>query len=126
MKILHIINGLNQGGAETELYRLVAASAGEAEHAVVSLTGEGVYGPQLRQLGIPVHTLKFPRGWLTLRGLHRLWQLIVTVRPDAIQTWLYHADLIGGLMGRLAGVRTVCWGIRNSTLAVRHPAGPRA
>ncbi len=117
MKILHVINGLNRGGAETVLYRLVAASGSEAEHVIVSLTGEGLYGPRLRQLGVAVHTLHFPRGWLTLRGLHRLWRLTLAVKPDVIQTWLYHSDLVGGLIGRLAGVRPVCWGIRNSNLS---------
>jgi len=117
VRILHVITGLDLGGAETVLYRLVTAQASEAEHVVVSLTGEGAYGARLRQQGIAVHALQFPRGWLTLRGLHRLWRLILALRPDAIQTWLYHADLIGGLAGRLAGVRAVCWGIRNSNLS---------
>jgi glycosyltransferase involved in cell wall biosynthesis len=117
MKVLHVINGLSQGGAEAVLYRLVGASAGEAEHVVISLTDEGVYGPLLRKAGVAVHTLQFPRGSLTLRGLHRLWRLIGAIRPDAIQTWLYHSNLVGGLIGRLAGVRAVCWSIHNSTLS---------
>ncbi len=115
MKILHIITGLGQGGAEAVLYRLVGASS-EAEHVVVSLRDEGVYGPLIRRLGVDVHTLDFPRGSLSLRGLHRLWRLILANKPDVIQTWLYHADLAGGL-ARLAGVRSVCWGIRSSHLS---------
>ena len=53
MKILHVINGLNRGGTETVLYRLVAASASEAEHVIVSLTGEGLYGPRLGSWASP-------------------------------------------------------------------------
>ncbi len=117
MKVLHVITGLNQGGAETVLYRLVAASCNEVKHVVVSLTDEGVYGPRLRDLGISVHAVGMPRGRITLRGLSRLWRLIGVAKPDAVQTWMYHADLIGGLMARLAGIRAVCWNIRNSNLS---------
>jgi glycosyltransferase involved in cell wall biosynthesis len=116
VKILHIITGLEQGGAEAVLCRLVTAMRAEAEHVVVSLTGLGVYGPRLALQGITVHAMEFPRGRLTVRGLRRLWRLIKDINPDAIQTWLYHADLVGGLTGRLAGVRAVYWNIRNSTL----------
>ncbi len=117
MKVLHIITGLERGGAEEMLYCLVTAMAADAEHVVISLTGEGVYGPRLTQNGVLVHTLQFPRGRLSLRGLHRLWRLIKNIEPDVIQTWLYQSDLVGGLIGRLAGVRVVCWGIHNSTLS---------
>jgi glycosyltransferase involved in cell wall biosynthesis len=117
MKILHVISGLELGGAEAVLYRLVTATTSQDEHVVISLTGEGVYGPRLREAGVAVHTLELPRGRLTLRGLCRLWRLIRTARPDVVQTWMYHADLIGGAVGRLAGVRAVYWSIRNSTLS---------
>ncbi len=116
MKVLHVITDLNQGGAETVLYRLVVASMGKTEHVVVSLTDEGVYGPLFRELGVAIHVLGFPRGRVRLMGLYRLRSLIAGNKPDVVQTWMYHADLIGGLIARLAGIRAVCWGIRNSCL----------
>jgi glycosyltransferase involved in cell wall biosynthesis len=117
MKILHIITGLERGGAEAVLFRLATATSAEAGHVVISLTGEGVYGPRLTERGIAVHALHFPRGRLTARGLLQLWRMIRSIKPDAIQTWLYHGDLVGGLAGRLAGIRAVYWNIRNSTLS---------
>jgi len=78
------------------------------------MTDEGIYGPRLRDLGITVRELNFPAGRVTLKGLYRLWRLIREGKPDAVQTWMYHADLAGGLIARLAGIRLVIWGIRNS------------
>jgi len=95
MRVLHIITGLNDGGAETVLYRLVTHDA-DNDHNVVSLTGEGKYGLLLQEKGIKVMALEMPRGRVTASGLLQLWRTVRTVRPDVVQTWMYHADLLGG------------------------------
>ena len=46
-----------------------------------------------------------PQGELTLKGLIRLYKLLKQKRPDVVQTWMYHADLIGGVIARLAGIK---------------------
>ncbi|MFC6920914.1 glycosyltransferase family 4 protein [Meiothermus taiwanensis] len=118
MRVLHIITGLSDGGAEAVLYRLITHDAQDI-HQVVSLTGEGKYGPLLRAAGVSVTTLNMPRGRVTFVGLKRLWQVVRQSRADVVQTWMYHADLLGGLVGRLAGVPVV-WGIHNTTLEPGH------
>lgn len=114
VKILHLITGLDDGGAEGVLFRLVTQDR-QHSHCVVSLTDLGKYGPLLHQQGIPVTALAMPRGRISLRGLIRLWQLLRDAQAALMQTWMYHADLLGGVVGQLAGLPVV-WGIRNSTL----------
>lgn len=114
LRVLHIITGLGQGGAESVLFRLATYPGADVEHVVVSLTDEGLYGERLRAAGVAVHALGMKRGRVSLGGFMALRSLIASSRPDAVQTWMYHADLIGGLAARLAGVRAIAWGIRNS------------
>jgi glycosyltransferase involved in cell wall biosynthesis len=117
VRVLHIITSLTDGGAEGVLYRLCTNSPGQL-HTIVSLTGEGKYGPLLREAGLTVYALNQRRGRLSLRALARLYRLIRSERPDVVQTWMYHSDLVGGLVARAAGNRNVCWNVRNSSLAV--------
>lgn len=114
MRIAHIITGLGQGGAEAVLFRLATWADTPTRHVVISLTDEGVYGPRLRAAGITVHALGLARGRITLGAMLQLRALLREEAPDAVQTWMYHADLIGGVAARLAGIRAVAWGIRNS------------
>ena len=114
LRVLHVITGLGQGGAESVLFRLATYPGADVEHVVVSLTDEGIYGERLRAAGVAVHVLGMKRGRVSLGGFLALRALVAAERPDAVQTWMYHADLIGGLAARLAGVRAIAWGIRNS------------
>lgn len=115
MNIIHIITGLNHGGAEAVLYRLCTHDK-QNRNIVISLMDSGKYGALLEASGIAIHCLGMPRGRMTLTGLWRLWRLLRNEQPDVVQTWMYHADLIGGIVARLARVPIVIWGIRNSNL----------
>lgn len=116
MHIIHIITGLADGGAEAVLYRLVTSDTSGARHTVVSLGYDGKYGPMLQSSGVAVHTLKMPRGRVTIGGLMRLYRLLYRERPDVVQTWMYHANLVGGVMARFAGIPRVFWGIRHTNI----------
>lgn len=114
-KILHIITGLDDGGAEGVLVRLCLHSP-QFQHIVVSLKDAGKYGAVLVAGGISVHCLGMNPGKPSLTKFFNLIHLIRTEHPDVIQTWMYHSDLLGGIAARLAGVRCIFWGVRHSTL----------
>ncbi|WP_205624612.1 glycosyltransferase family 4 protein [Marinobacter nanhaiticus] len=113
--VLHIITGLQDGGAEGVMYRLCKHSA-STKHVVISLMDEGKYGSLLREAGIEVFCLGMNPGKPSLFKFFRLVSLVRSVCPGVVQTWMYHADLIGGLAARIAGNKNVYWGIRHSTL----------
>jgi glycosyltransferase involved in cell wall biosynthesis len=116
-KVMHIIPGLKVGGAETMLLKLLTASRdGHWEHEVVSMTDAGDIGPQIRRAGFVVHELGMRNGIPNPMGLLRLRSLFRQRAPDVVQTWIYHADLLGGLAASWIGGIPVVWGIRQSDL----------
>jgi glycosyltransferase involved in cell wall biosynthesis len=115
MKILHVIAGLNRGGAEATLVRLSLSDADNV-HVVVSLMSGGAYGEELRSAGIPIYELGFRRGAVTASGVKDLYRVLRQEKPDIVQTWMYHADVVGGLVAKCAGVKRIVWGIRNTLL----------
>lgn len=122
MRVLHVITGLNVGGAESWLYRLLAGLTPgcwgkRLEHRVVTLLPEGALAGPIRELGVPVESLGLSRGIPALSGpsaVLRLAGIMRRWRPDVVQTWLYHADLLGfAARSLLVGRRpSLSWGVR--------------
>lgn len=113
IRVCHVIVGLNIGGAEFMLKRLIESDpASIPKTVVVSLTSLGVIGESLRARGVCVHAL----GMLSLLhfpiAIWRLIRIIRQYRPAIVQTWMYHADLLGGVAARLAGSCSVVWNVR--------------
>lgn len=112
IRVLHVITGLNTGGAERQLARLVAAmDAGEARDAaragrfgnhVVSLLPEGPEAAAVRVAGVPLTSLGMRRSLPSPGAVLRLARLLRRVRPHVVQSWLYHADLLATLARALA------------------------
>ena len=115
LRVVHVITGLNDGGAEAVLYRLCKHDQAN-HHQVVSLSVSGKYGPMLEALGVPVTTLNMSPGRPSPLAFIRLAKLLRQEKPDVVQTWMYHGDLFGGLAARAVGIRSVVWGIRHTTL----------
>jgi len=114
-RILHIITGLNDGGAEAVLYRLCTQDP--SKHQVISLMDNGKYGPLLKEYNIPVYQLKLNPSKPSLYKIYKLYKLIKDINPSIVQTWMYHADLLGGIAAKAAGVPKIFWGIRHSNVS---------
>jgi len=112
IRIFHLITTLETGGAELFLYRLASglAKQGFVQHVAAMVPSEPV-DALLRGQGIPVSFLGLRPGRPNPLAILRFLRLLREFRPHVLQTWLYHADLLG-LFGRLAGVRRLVWNIR--------------
>ena len=58
MRVLHIITGLDDGGAEAVLFRLCKHDK-KYQHIVISLQAKQKYESLLQKFNISVHTLNF-------------------------------------------------------------------
>lgn len=86
---------------------------------VISLTDIGSIGRRIRELDVSVRALNMQAGVLNPLCVLRLASWFRRDECDLVQTWMYHADLVGGIAARLAGRRNVVWGIRQSNLDPR-------
>ncbi len=98
------------------LYRLISALDRDLfEPYVISLTSDGLFGEKIRSLGIPVRPLGMDTRLPNPLALLKLTLRLKQIRPALVQTWMYHADLLGGLAGFLTHTPVV-WGIHNTSL----------
>jgi glycosyltransferase involved in cell wall biosynthesis len=117
IRIVHVITNLATGGAEVNLYNVVRAlDPARFESHVVSLGQGGEFIERLRALGVGATTLDaHPFLSLGLGPLAGVVRVLRREKPHIVQTWLYHADLVGGLAGLLTRI-PVIWNIRATLL----------
>ena len=108
MKILQLITGLGQGGAEQVVFDL-ATRLDRRRHrvtvcSILDVSGEqGVYVGRLKDAGVGVASLGVARKWQLGRAAG-LGPLLRDLRPDALHCHMFHANVLGRRMGRRCGV----------------------
>src|SRR5262245_40061979 len=112
--VLHLITTLSTGGAQSMLRKLVTVSdRTRFKHVVVSMLEDSTGMDAFMAEGIAVHCLGMRRGSFTPRAILRFLRLLKREAPQIVQTWLYHADLLG-LATVIASRAQLVWNIRSS------------
>ena len=112
IQVTHLVTDLARGGAEVFLQRLVTVPQQDIQHRVISLTGEGELGPEIRAAGIDVAALSLAGAAGAPLALARLARMLRADPPDVLMTWLYHADFLGTLAAVLSPRTQLVWNIR--------------
>jgi len=115
MKVVHIITGLGDGGAEHALFKICKYDIIN-KHFVISLRGPGKYFSSLNKVGVKVYCLNIK--FFSIHKFIFLVKLLRSLKPDIVQTWLVHADFIGGIAARLAGINNILWNVRYSKIEI--------
>lgn len=119
--VLHFITELDAGGAQIALYRLLANSDREnfPPQVVCLYNGDKLVAQQIRALGISVIDLHMPAPW-RLDALWRLYRLLRQQRPCLLHCWMFHADIAGRVVGRLARVPLIITSRRSQEIGGPH------
>ena len=116
--IVFIITGLNVGGAERMLLKLLEnINCDLYSPTVISLSSKGEIGLKIEKLGINVLALNMTASKFEVRKFFLLIKYIRSIKPTLVHTWMYHADLLGGLAAKFSGVQHIIWSIRQSNLS---------
>jgi glycosyltransferase involved in cell wall biosynthesis len=123
IRIVYLVTGLDAGGAETMLSRLVARLSRERFDPIVISLMDGKLRGVIESHGVPVRTVGLRQGQLAPGALFRLIALVRDAQPDLIHGWMYHGNLAAQVVSFFIGRPPVLWCIRNSfhTFAVEKP-----
>ena len=56
-------------------------------------------------------------------SIHKIFFLIKKsklIKPNIVQTWLVHADFLGGIAARLVGNKNIIWNVRYSNIEIKN------
>lgn len=122
MNIVHILDNLERGGAQTVLRSLVAGLArrGHAQHIVaLNEKHDSDVVAAMQAAGATVEIIGRPRLYAGI-GFWHLTRLLRRRAPDWVHTFLPWGDLIGRTCARQAGLRRIV-----STVTARYADKPR-
>jgi glycosyltransferase involved in cell wall biosynthesis len=114
LRILHLITTLDVGGAECMLLKLINSAIPDFQHKVIYLKGNGKLVERFDNSVEPPICLNLKGSLRIANALKMLINQVNDYQPDIIQTWLYHADLFGLLVGKIAHAPVILWNVRCS------------
>ena len=115
-KILHIIVGLGNGGAENTLLKLTKGLRNEFNNYILVLGNQNYLEKKFRNNKIKLIKANLKNKYSFFFNFLKIYYLIKKNNPDLIQTWMYHSDLIGSLIGKIFLKKKIIWCIRHSNL----------
>ncbi|MAT10467.1 MAG: hypothetical protein CMM02_05590 [Rhodopirellula sp.] len=120
IRILHIITTLEHGGAEKNLISISSnLDKNEFNQSIISLTTSSKKYSDIAELNnVQLINLNINNFITALVGIYKICKFLNQYKPHIVQTWLYHADILGLIIKILYKKYKVIWNIRCSHLAV--------
>ncbi|MDW8107134.1 MAG: glycosyltransferase [Armatimonadota bacterium] len=114
-RLLFLITGLGYGGAETQLVRLASRLLQRGwSIQMVSMLPLVAYADNLRNYGIPVHTLKMRRKVPDPRAIGRFARIVRCFRPSVVHAFMVHANLLARVSRLFCRIPVLICSARNT------------
>lgn len=115
-KILHIISGLNRGGAETALFRLVEnQNAQNIRTYLLVLSNSKGMDKEFIDAGVHVQSIDMMNFVAFPLNIIKIVFYVLKLKPDVIQTWMFHADFLSVFIKPFYR-KKIIWNIRQTTI----------
>lgn len=115
-----LTTSLSWGGAQVQLVRLARELKRRGwDVGVMSMLKPELFGEELEATGIRVVSLGMRRGAADFGALARAVAILRRWRPTILCSFLYHANVLGRLAGRIAAVPVIVSSIRNENFGGR-------
>lgn len=112
ISLIMIINSLDIGGAENILFSILE-NKNKNNILIISLTSVGYYGKELQKKGFKIISLNCKKNLSLINKFIELLKIINYYKPLIVHTWMYHANLFGGLSAKILGIKNIFWSIHH-------------
>ena len=110
MKILVVNSSTNSGGAENQLLEMLSELSAIYEIHLCLLGKPGQLYKDFEKLNLPLYV---SNGHI-LSEILTIAKAIRMFKPDVIFNWLYKADILGAILGKIYGTRKIINNFRNT------------
>lgn len=122
-KIMQVITGLGDGGAETMLYKLLINLDREAFEPIVVSLGDkdDFYHKKLLSYGVRVHALSTQKNIFSiLKSILKYVKIIYIEKPNLVHGWMYHGNFIAFLSKIIFPKIKICFSIRQNLPSIKN------
>ena len=114
-KIVHIISGLQVGGAERSLFNICNSSLNDNfKQYVICLGNKGYYSQKIEEIGLEIYHINF-NSWHFVKSLIRFITVLKKISPNIIQGWMNHGNFASILALFILNFKPIIyWNIRQS------------
>lgn len=116
LRVLFVISGVDTGGAEMMLFKLLEASKLAIHSKIIVVKGRGALTEKFNELGVDIEYLDLGRSaFQSPREVLRILSLCRQFEPSVIQGWMYHGNCVAWLIKFLVCRQAkLVWNIRQT------------